>query len=215
MSVPTNYVRLKKSMEVCLGHRLSMASNGTLSSLRPVILANGDFDEEITPLKEVVASEFTKTVNVSNMTTINVTKDNVDELCNNILTPETQFSTFQGAQANQAVQNPTEPGAQCPYDTQLSSIQNQERQSSDPVRSLPRDIFLTQIFKDSPSDRDRLEAVKLELFGIIQNSDGYPYDSRANLKKRIKTRTGDVVENKLANDIHCFFVFSTLLIGTI
>ena len=51
------------------------------------------------------------------MTTIIVTKDNVDELYSYILTPETQFSTFQGAQANQAVQSPTDPGAQCPYDT--------------------------------------------------------------------------------------------------
>ena len=131
-----------------------MATNGTLSSLRPVILANDDFDDEITHLKEVVASEFTKTVNVSNMTTINVTKDNVDELYNNILTPETQFSTFQGAQANQAFQSPTVQGAQCPYDTQLSPIQHQERQSPDPldadcilsnVRSLPRDLSITQI----------------------------------------------------------------------
>ena len=48
-----------------------------------------------------------------------------------------------------------------------------------------------------------MKAVKSDLFVAFQESDGYLFDSRATLKKRIQTRTGDPVEYKLANDIHC------------
>ena len=48
-----------------------------------------------------------------------------------------------------------------------------------------------------------MEAVNSDIFVTIQESDGYPFDSRATLKKRIQIRTGDSVEYKLANDIHC------------
>ena len=65
-----------------------------------MVLANDDFDDEITHLKEVVPSEFTEIVNVSNIAAINVTQDNVDQLYNNMLTPDTQFSTFQGHRRN-------------------------------------------------------------------------------------------------------------------
>ena len=63
----------------------TMDNTATFSNLRPVVLTNDDFDDEITHLKEVVPSEFTETVNVSNIAAIKVTQDNVDQLYNNML----------------------------------------------------------------------------------------------------------------------------------
>ena len=63
----------------------TMDNTATFSNLRPVVLTNDEFDDEITHLKEVVLSEFTETVNVSNIAAIKVTQDNVDQLYNNML----------------------------------------------------------------------------------------------------------------------------------
>lgn len=59
------------------------------------------------------------------------------------------------------------------------------------------------MLQDSSSDRDRLDGARMDILDCIKQTDGYPFDSRASLKKRIQTRTGDSVEYKLAQDIYC------------
>ena len=113
---------------------------------------------------------------MSNIAAIKVTQDNVDQLYNNMLTPDTQFSTFQGAHAQHETQSPTFQGTQDQHQTQFSPFQHQQQTPDlldfdsilSNVHSLPRDLFVSQVLKDSRSDRDRLEAVKSDLFVNIQ-----------------------------------------------
>ena len=168
-------------------------------SLKPVVLANDDYEDEITHLKQVACDEFranngSSFVNVSNHPSVNVTADNVEELFLNINDDmNTQDSIFQGAQLN------------AEHDQTLS-------EQRDPLevdnlihiaRTLPKELYITEILKLTSSDRDRLESTRVELFSSVQNTEGYPYDLRAPLKKRIQTRTGDSIEYKLAQDLFC------------
>ena len=42
------------------------------------------------------------------------------------------------------------------------------------VRTLPKELYITEILKLSSSDRDRLEDARIEILNCIQNTDGYP-----------------------------------------
>ena len=187
---------------------LTMAEGGQLllADLKPVVLANDDFDYEITYLKEVAQTEFSKNqdatlVNVSSVQSVQVTPDNVNSLFNNIIAPDSQNISLQ---CGQYVAPHPESTTQV---TQNSCLQNDDPLSVDNllslVRSYPKDLFITQVLQDSSSDRDRLDSVRTNILGCIQQTDGYPFDSRASLKKRIDTRKGDSVEYKLAQDIYC------------
>ena len=158
------------------------------TSLKPVTLANDDFvvDEAETYVKEVVPSEFEtiSCMNVSNAQQINVTAQNVDEMFEYI-SSGTQGSTFQCAQA----------------DHQSSAALGVDK-LLDLARSLPKDLFVAQVLQDSSGDRDLLEMARCDIYGCIKDSDDYPFDSRAALKKRIHTRSGDSVESKLSADLH-------------
>ena len=164
-----------------------------LCSLKPVILANDDYDDDITHLKQVACDEFLANnggslVNVSNLQSLNVTADNVEDIFLNINAENTQESIFQGAQPN------TEHEQCNPLDADnLIHL----------VRTLPKELYINEILKLSSSDRDRLEDARIEILNCIQNTDGYPYGLRATLKKRIQTRTGDSIEYKLAQDLYC------------
>ena len=63
-------------------------------------------------------------------------------------------------------------------------------------------MFVAQVLQDSSGDRDLLEMARCDIYGCIKDSDEYPFDSRAALKKRIQTRSGDSVESKLSADLH-------------
>ena len=135
-----------------------------LCSLKPVILANDDYDDDITHLKQVACDEFLANnggslVNVSNLQSLNVTADNVDDIFLNINAENTQESIFQGAQPN------TEHELCNPLDADnLIHL----------VRTLPKELYITEILKLSSSDRDRLEDARIEILNCIQNTDGYP-----------------------------------------
>ena len=133
-------------------------------------------------------------LNVSNHLSVNVTADNVDEIFANINDDMyTWDSILQEVQLN------------AEYDQTLS-------EQGDPLgvdnliqitRTLPKELYITEILKLSSSDRDRLESARDELFSSVQITEGYPNDLRASLKKRIQTRTGDSIEYKLAQDLYC------------
>ena len=61
------------------------------------------------------------------------------------------------------------------------------------LRAMPKEIFITQVLQDSSSDGDRLDRSRMDILDCIKQTDGYPFDSRTSLKKRIQTRTGDSV----------------------
>lgn len=68
-----------------------MAASETplLAKLKPVILGNDDYDDEMTYVKEVAGTEFSRNqdttlMNVSNISSVQVTADNVNDLYNNI-----------------------------------------------------------------------------------------------------------------------------------
>lgn len=71
------------------------------------------------------------------------------------------------------------------------------------LRTFPKEIFITQALQLSSSDKDTLDRVRMKIIKCIQQTDGYPFSTRASSKKRLKTRSGDSVEYKLAQDIHC------------
>ena len=148
--------------------------------------------------KEVARDEFlghidSPYVNVTNYESVKVTEDNVERLYNGLDCSGTQTSVFQGAQRVDDNHDPL--GTE-----NLLAL----------VRSLPKELFISEILKSSSSDRDHLENARTELFSCIQNSDGCPDDSRASLKRRIKTRNGDSIEYKLAHDV---YFLSTVLDG--
>ena len=145
--------------------------------------SNDDYEDEITHLKQVACDEFranngSSFVNVSNHLTVNVTADNVEELFSNINNDmNTQDSIFQGAQLN-------------PEHDQTLSEQRDPLGVDNLIqiaRTLPKELYITEILKLTSSDRDRLESARVELFSSVQNTEGYPYDLRAPLKKRIHT----------------------------
>lgn len=167
-----------------------MSESLKYTTLQPVVLANDDYedDSEITHLKEVAASEFAANshVNVSTAMSINVTADNVEQLYDGVVSSVSQDSYIQGAQAAYQLSDPLDA-------ENLLSL----------VRDLPKELFVSQVLKDAAPSRDRLEIARSEVFSCIKNSEGYPFDSRASLKKRINTHTGDSIENKLAYDLYC------------
>ena len=101
---------------------------------------------------------------------------------------------------------------QCGQPARLGdSTQDSECAKTDPLsvdnllsllRSTPRELFITQVLQDSAKSRDRLESVRLDLVECLQQTEGYPFDSRACLKTRKQMRTGDRVEYKLAQDTY-------------
>ena len=154
---------------------------------------------KIMHLKQVACDEFLANngrsfVNVSNHPSVNVTADNVDEIFANINHDmNTQDSIIQGAQLNTEYdQTPSEQGDPIGVDNLIQI-----------TRTLPKELYITEILKLSSSDRGRLESARVELFSSVQNTKGYPYDLRESLKKRIQTRTGDSIEYKLAEDLYC------------
>ena len=170
-----------------------MARSPVLSSLKPVVLANDDYDEDLTHVKEVARAEFAANnegpyVHVSNTQSVQVTADNVNDIFADIVSSDTQESVFQGAQLYKIDENHDH--------LQVDNLLHL-------ARTLPREMYISQVLRDSSSDRDRLDCARSEIFECIKATDGYPYDSRASLKKRIQTRTGDSVEYKLAQDLYC------------
>ena len=134
-------------------------------------------------------------MNISNAHSVQVTASNVEELYKNIDVLPSQNSTFQCGQ-------PARLG---------DSTQDSECAKTDPLsvdnllsllRSTPRELFITQVLQDSAKSRDRLESVRLDLVECLQQTEGYPFDSRACLKTRKQMRTGDRVEYKLAQDTY-------------
>ena len=188
--------RLSAAQTFLAGSRLitdyySMAESPVLSELKPVALANDDYDDEITHLKEVAHTEFranevSSLVNVSNLRLINVTSENVDAVFGDINASNTQGSVFQGAQRNAEQNDP------------LGTDNLIEL-----ARSVPKSLYITQVLKDSSSDTDCLDNARNELFKYIRTSEGYPFDARASLKKRVHTRNGNSAEYKLANGLYC------------
>ena len=172
----------------------------TLAELKPLVLGNDDFDNDITHLKEVAQSEFScnqaaALMNISNAQSVQVTENNVDELYNNLDVLASQNSTFQCGQ-------PTRPGDSVhePGDANTDPLSVDNLLSS--LSSIPKALFINQVIHDSSSDRDRLENIRLDLLECLQRADGYPFDSKACLKTRKQMRTGDSVEYKLAQDIY-------------
>ena len=178
-----------------------------LAVLKPVVLGNDDFDDETALLKEVAQSEFSRNqnvdvVNVSNVHSVQVTEENVNELFNSIDGSNSQLlSTFQCGQP--VIPH---PGSQTEDTQDIGAV------ASDPlnvdnllslVRLFPKDLFITQVLQLSSSDRDMLERVRMVVLECIQQSDGYPFSLSASLKKRLQTRTGDSAEYKLAQDVYC------------
>ena len=136
---------------------------------------------KITHLKQVACDEFlanngSSFVNVSNHHFVNVIADNVDEIFATINDyMNTQDSIFQGTQLNAEYnQTLSEQGDPLGVDN-LVPI----------TRTLPKELYITEILKLSSSDRDLLESARVELFSSVQNTEGYPYDLPASLKKRI------------------------------
>ncbi|MEW8561695.1 MAG: hypothetical protein AB2541_06300, partial [Candidatus Thiodiazotropha sp.] len=121
---------------------------------------------------------------VSNSPSVRVKAPDVDEMYEDLLSPKSSY--FQGAQFPKVDENPLD------VDNLLAL-----------VRQLPKEMFISQIIKVASSDRDLLEAARYDIFECIKAVDGYPYDSRANLKRRIQTRSGSSIEYKLAQDLHC------------
>ena len=173
--------------------------------MKPVVLGNDDFDEDLTHVKEVAQSEFSRNhgssvVNVSGIQAVQVTSDNVCGLFNEIEGTQTQYPSLQCGQIPQSQ-----------HDSQEDRTQDSCARNSDPLsvdslvyvsRSLPKGMFISKVIKDSSSNRERLESVRLSVFEHLQVLEGYPFDSKASLKKRVHTRTGDSVEYKLAQDIY-------------
>ena len=159
------------------------------TSLTPVMLANDDFVEarEDTYVKEVVPSEFMngECINVSNTNQIKVTSENVEQIYD-LISSETQSSQIQCAQAVQ-------------QNSDVLSVDNMVELA----RNVPKDLFVAQILKDFSGNRELLDTARCDIFDCIKDAADYPFDSRAALKKRIQTRSGDSVENKLAADVYC------------
>ena len=182
---------------------MSLSESPKLTEMKPVVLGNDDFDEDLTHVKEVAQSEFSRNhgssvVNVSGIQAVQVTSDNVCDLFNEIEGTQTQYPSLQCGQIPQSQ-----------HDSQEDRTQDSCARNSDPLsvdslvyvsRSLPKGMFISKVIKDSSSNRERLESVRLSVFEHLQVLEGYPFDS--SLKKRVHTRTGDSVEYKLAQDIY-------------
>ena len=76
-----------------------------MAEMKPVVLGNDDFDEDMTFLKEVAHSEFAKNqgssvVNVSGIQAVQVNAGNVCDLYDDIerTQAQSQYSTFQCGQ---------------------------------------------------------------------------------------------------------------------
>ena len=180
---------------------MSLSESPRLTEMKPVVLGNDDFDEDLTHVKEVAQSEFsrnhgTSIVNVSGIQAVQVTPENVSDLYNDIAGTQTQYSSFQCGQVPQSQHNTQEDITQdsCPF-----SVDTLVHFS----RSLPKEMFISKVIKDSSANRERLENVRLDLLERLQQSDGYPFGSKVSLKKRVHTRSGDSVEYKLSQDIYC------------
>ena len=152
------------------------------------MLGNDDFDEDLTHVKEVAQSEFsrnhgTSIVNVSGIQAVQVTPENVSDLYNDIDRTQTQYSSFQCGQVPQSQHNSQEDITQdyCVRKSGAFSVDTLVHFS----RSLPK------------------ENVRLDLLERLQQSDGYPFGSKVSLNKRVHTRSGDSVEYKLSQDIYC------------
>ena len=74
-----------------------------LAKLKPVVLGNDDYDDDLTYLKEVAGTEFSKNqdatlMNISSISSVQVTAENVNDLYNNIDAIHSQSSPIPCAQ---------------------------------------------------------------------------------------------------------------------
>ena len=117
-----------------------------LTELKPVVLGNDDFDDDTTFVKEVAQSEFLRietpaVSNVSNIHSVQVTQDNVNEIYKSIDGSHSQLSTFQCGQADFHVPD-SDPDSQT-EDTQDAGMVPSDPLSVDNLLSLVGTFYYT------------------------------------------------------------------------
>ncbi|MES9884070.1 MAG: hypothetical protein ABW185_24765 [Sedimenticola sp.] len=183
-----------------------------LTELKPVILANDDYDE--TSLKEPCSRDgmgefsssqtYVKTVKMESDSNTCGSPERAAE--STIYDSQGSFRCESGQPASIVNSSDTKDmdDALVYLGTEMetSSIENMIERLANVFRRLPRDSFVNKII-ECYGTCERLESVRSAMFHYIKGYDEFPYGSSVELKRRVQTRAGDPVVAKLAKDIHC------------
>ena len=173
-------------------------SSKSLTSLKPVILGNDDYEEptvnqvfsstcEETAVKQVFSPDNSYSsfqcgqrvtsllnINVTPRNLVNVTQENVSSLFTEITDDTTNMHV-----PSQNIHNVL----------QL-------------FRQLPKDMFLSQILSDFHSDEMDLKQLRNTLFSELKTLADFPFPIGSELKRRKKPKIGESTAVKLCNDIY-------------
>ena len=173
-------------------------SSKSLTSLKPVILGNDDYEEptvnqvfsstcEETAVKQVFSPDNSYSsfqcgqrvtsllnINVTPRNLVNVTQENVSSLFTEITDDTTNMHV-----PSQSIHNVL----------QL-------------FRQLPKDMFLSQILSDFHSDEMDLKELRNTLFSELKTLADFPFPIGSELKRRKKPKIGESTAVKLCNDVY-------------
>ena len=195
-----------------------------MTLLKPVVLANDDFDEDQTYCKQFISqtSEFEcgqRFTSVQHLTvsplrefTLDTSAASDDTALKQCYTQST--CSIDCAQRPPSMENVnistrqlihvTHDNADTLYQNLDQSAAFQDTDLADLIhiyRDLPKDLFISRILNDFNSDEMRLKEVRSKLFSALKALEEFPYGPGTELKRRKHTRGGESVAIKLCNDI--------------
>jgi len=104
------------------------------------------------------------------------------------------------------VQNPESQETTDPTESNLDVVDtsrlNEYNRIANMLSKYSQEQFLNHILSETCSSETDLENTRAFLFEILRDSDTFPFDRNAELKRRKHTRFGESVPLKLAKDIH-------------
>ena len=124
----------------------------------------------------------------------------------NLLFDDDDGSTGSSLQPGQSVQDPESQETTDPTQSNLDVVDtshlNEYNRIANMLSKYSQEQFLNHILSETCSSETDLENTRAFLFEILRDSDTFPFDRNAELKRRKHTRFGESVPLKLAKDIH-------------
>ena len=204
-----------------------------LTLLKPVVLANDDFDENQTYCKEFISqtSEFECAQRFTSVQHLTVSPLKEVALDSSGTSEETALKqcytqstcTIDCTQRSPSQENVnistrqliqvTPDNADTLYLALDQSTTNQDTYSSAFIhlyRDLPKDLFISRILSDFNSDEMQLKEVRSKLFTELKSFEEFPFGPGNELKRRKNTKGGENVLMKLCTDI---FILTSVIDG--
>ena len=173
-------------------------SSKSLTSLKPVILGNDDYEE--TTVNQVFSSTCEETA------------------VKQVFSPDNSYSSFQCGQrvtsllninvtprnlVNVTQENVSSLFTEITDDTTNMHVPSQNIHNVLQLfRQLPKDMFLSQILSDFHSDEMDLKELRNTLFSELKTLADFPFPIGSELKRRKKPKIGESTAVKLCNDIY-------------